>query len=169
MKSEIHMLPLDMQSFNALQSYCSTPVNFFAGAVVSASLGENLAEAGVKNGSSDFNHFNLHARGANSSISADTFASVSLSAQHGNFQRLFLDLTRFYARMDFPSGSKFISGASHLANDLHSSQTPNMDAVQAIFPSATLSFQQQVSFVMLKLANLNEIKMQWDGFMIIWI
>lgn len=134
-----------VQPYDAFLSNPHISVSGILGAVVSASLGENLAEAGVKKGFSDFNHFNLHARGANSSISADTFASVSLSAQHGNFQRLFLDLTRFYARMDFPSGSKFISGASHLANDLHSSQTPNMDAVQAIFPSATLSFQQQIA------------------------
>uniref|UniRef100_A0A164SLA2 Protein TRIGALACTOSYLDIACYLGLYCEROL 4, chloroplastic n=1 Tax=Daucus carota subsp. sativus TaxID=79200 RepID=A0A164SLA2_DAUCS len=134
-----------VQPYDAFLSNPHISVSGILGAVVSASLGDNLAEAEVKNVPLDFKQFNLHARGTNSSISADAFASVSLSAQHGNFQRLFLDLTRFYARMDFPSASKFISGASHLANNLYSSQTPNMDAIQAICPSATLSFQQQIA------------------------
>lgn len=76
------------------------------------------------------------------------FASITLTAQHGNFQRLFLDLTRFQARLDFPRGSKFLSGATNLAQDLLNSQKPNMDDVQAICPNATLSLQQQVTPVL---------------------
>lgn len=114
------------------------------GAVVSASLGENSTRAQVDDESMGFNGFSLRARGANSEILADIFASVSLSAQHGNFQRLFFDLTRVYTRLDFPSGSKFLSGATRLANDFYNSKAPCMEAVQAVCPNATLSVQQQV-------------------------
>jgi hypothetical protein len=86
----------------------------------------------------------LQASGIKSSFLADIFGSISFTAQHGNFQRLFLDLSRFQARLEFPSGSKFLSGATSLAQDLLNSQKPNMEAVQAVCPDATLSFQQQV-------------------------
>ncbi|KAL0414881.1 UNVERIFIED_CONTAM: protein TRIGALACTOSYLDIACYLGLYCEROL 4, chloroplastic [Sesamum radiatum] len=64
---------------------------------------------------------------------------------HGNFQKLFLDLTRFYTRLDIPSGSKFLVGASQVAFDLYNSQAPSIEAVQAICPTATLSIQQQIA------------------------
>lgn len=114
------------------------------GAVITASIGENSIRAQVEDGSLNSKGFCLQARGANSAILADFFASVSLSAQHGNFQRRFLDLTQFYARLDIPSGSKFLSGATRLACDLYNSETPTVQAVQAICPTASLSFQQQV-------------------------
>lgn len=91
-----------------------------------------------------FRGLSLRAPGVKSSFLADMFASASFSAQHGNFQRLFLDLTRFHARLDFPSGAKFLSGATHLAEDYFNSQKPNLEAIQDICPNATLSFQQQV-------------------------
>ncbi|KAH6831795.1 hypothetical protein C2S53_008288 [Perilla frutescens var. hirtella] len=78
-------------------------------------------------------------------VSADLFASASLSAQLGNFQKPFFDLTRFHARLDIPSGSKFLNGASEVALALYNSQPPTVEALQAITPSATLSFQQQIA------------------------
>ncbi|KAL2456958.1 Protein TRIGALACTOSYLDIACYLGLYCEROL 4 [Forsythia ovata] len=115
------------------------------GAVITASIGDNSIRAQVEDGSLSSKGFSLQARGANSAILADLFASVSLSAQLGNFQKLFLDLTRFYARIDIPSGSKFLSGATRVAHDLYNSQVPSMRAVQEICPTASLSFQQQIA------------------------
>lgn len=83
-------------------------------------------------------------RGANSSISADLFASLVLSAQYGNFQRIFLDLTRFNIRVDFPSGSKFLCCAARMAYNLHNFQVLGLEAFGAICPKTTLSLQQQV-------------------------
>ncbi|KAK6160927.1 hypothetical protein DH2020_004308 [Rehmannia glutinosa] len=71
--------------------------------------------------------------------------SFKKNFDHGNFQKLFLDLTRFYARIDIPSGSKFLFGASQVAFDLCNSQVPNVEAFQAICPTANLSFQQQIA------------------------
>jgi hypothetical protein len=94
--------------------------------------------------SQDSNGFFFQASGLKSAFLADLFASVSLTAQHGNYQRLFLDLTRFHARFDFPSGSRFLEGATHVVQKLLNSQQPSLEAVQAICPNATLSLQQQV-------------------------
>ncbi|KAI7979526.1 hypothetical protein LOK49_Contig314G00001 [Camellia lanceoleosa] len=115
------------------------------GAVLTACIGDNLVRSQGGEDSLPFKGLTLRAPVVNSTILADMFASISLSVQHGNFQRLFLDLTRFYARMDFPSGSKFISGATHLAQDLYNSCQPSVEAIQAICPKATLSLQQQIA------------------------
>lgn len=114
---------------------------FHLGSVITASLGHNSIGAHAQDES-----FRLCAKAANYAVSADLFASASVSAQLGNFQKLFLDLTRFHARVDIPSGSKFINGASKVALALYNSQAPSVEAIQAISPSATLSFQQQVSY-----------------------
>lgn len=118
---------------------------FTSGTVITASLGDNSVRVHAEEES-----FAFRAKATNSAILADLFASASLSAQHGNFQKLFLDLTRFNARIDIPSGSKFLVGASRLAVDLYNSQVPTVEAVQAICPSASLSIQQQV-FLIIKL------------------
>lgn len=112
-------------------------MHIIAGTVITGSLG---------NGSSRTKEdmFLLKARGANSSISADLFASLVLSAQYGNFQRLFLDLTRLNIRVDFPSGSKFLSCAARMAYDLHNSQVLRLEAFGEVWPKTTLSLQQQV-------------------------
>lgn len=111
---------------------------FTSGSVIAASLGENSTRQ-------EHDSFRLCAKGANYAASADLFASASLSAQLGNFQKLFLDLTRFRARLDIPAGYKFLNGACKVAQALYNSQAPSVEAVQAITPSATLSFQQQVT------------------------
>ncbi|GER31470.1 pigment defective 320 [Striga asiatica] len=123
--------------------FLSTPhisASALLGTVITASLGDNSTRAHEEDES-----FGLQARGAYSALSADLFASASLSAQHGNFQKPFLDLTRFYARLDIPSGSKFLAGASQVASDLCSSRVPSLEAFQAVCPSASLSFQQQIA------------------------
>ena len=111
------------------------------GSVITASLGENSM---TPRGQDD-DTFRLYAKGENYAASADLFASASLSAQLGNFQKNFLDLTRFHARLDIPSGSKFINGAYKVARALYNSEAPTAEALQTITPSATLSFQQQVT------------------------
>ncbi|KAK2969676.1 hypothetical protein RJ640_025853 [Escallonia rubra] len=143
-KSEAQKLKM-VQPYDIFLSNPHISASGILGAVVTASLGENSVRAPPENGSEGFKGFGLHYRGANSAILADVFASVSLSAQHGNFQRMFLDLTRFYGRLDFPSGSNFVSGATCLASNFYNSQAPSLDAVQAICPSAKLSLQQQIA------------------------
>ncbi|KAH9766585.1 protein TRIGALACTOSYLDIACYLGLYCEROL 4 [Citrus sinensis] len=102
------------------------------GAAMTASIGDNSVRSPVENDSDGSTGFHLHAADIKSSFSADIFGSVAFTAQHGNFQRLFSDLTRFHARLDFPSGSKFLSGATRLAQDYFNSQRPSLETVQAI-------------------------------------
>ncbi|KAL5098076.1 hypothetical protein RYX36_002403 [Vicia faba] len=114
------------------------------GAAATTYFGENSARAQTDDDGEHFSGLFLQASGIKSSFLADLFGSISFTAQHGNFQRNFLDLSRFQARLDFPSGSKFLLGATSLTQDLLNSQKPNMEALQAICPNATLSLQQQV-------------------------
>lgn len=119
------------------------------GAVMTACFGDNSA---LNNGSC----FGLGVRRGNCAILADSFATLSFSAQHGNFQKMFLDLTRFHALLDFPSGSTFISGAARLAKDVYNSQPPNLEALQEICPNTTLSFQQQVHDTFYSISIVNQ-------------
>ncbi|CAJ1975932.1 unnamed protein product [Sphenostylis stenocarpa] len=111
------------------------------GAAATIAFGDNSARGQIEDGSPGYF---LQVSGVKSSYLADMFASVSFTAQHGNFQRLFLDLTQFQARLDFPSGFKFLSAATGLTQDLLNSQKPSLEAVQAILPNATLSLHQQI-------------------------
>ncbi|KAJ7955337.1 protein TRIGALACTOSYLDIACYLGLYCEROL 4, chloroplastic-like [Quillaja saponaria] len=115
------------------------------GAAVTSAFGDNSMRAQVEDVLQDFRGFCLKTSGGKSSVLADAFGSVSFTAQYGNFQRLFLDLTRFHARLDFPSGTKFLSGATFVAQDLFNSQQPSLEVVQAICPNVTFSLQQQVA------------------------
>lgn len=108
------------------------------------SVGENSVRALVEDDRQGSKGYYLEAYGIKASCLADIFASTSFTAQYGTFQRSYLDLSRFQARMDFPSGSKFLSGAASVTQDLLNSQKPSLDAVQAICPNATFSLQQQV-------------------------
>ncbi|KAG6428250.1 hypothetical protein SASPL_112501 [Salvia splendens] len=130
-----------VQPYDILLSNPHVSASTILGTVITTSLGENsLTPRGQ-----DEETFRLCAKGANYAASADLFASASLSAQLGNFQKNFLDLTRFHARLDIPSGSKFINGAYKVARELYNSEAPTAEALQAITPSATLSFQQQMA------------------------
>ncbi|RDX99473.1 Protein TRIGALACTOSYLDIACYLGLYCEROL 4, chloroplastic, partial [Mucuna pruriens] len=111
------------------------------GAAATTAFGDNSARAQAEDGRAGFF---LQASGIKSSFLADIFASISFTAQYGNFQGDFLDLSRFQACLDFPSGFKFLSGATSITQDLLNSQKPSMEAVQAILPNATLSLQQQI-------------------------
>ncbi|KAL8487708.1 hypothetical protein ACS0TY_023696 [Phlomoides rotata] len=129
-----------VQPYDMLHSNPHISASAILGSVITASLGDKTVR-----GIAEDDSFGLHAKGTNSIISADLFTSASLSAQHGNFQKRFLDLTRFYARLDIPSVSKFLNGASRVAFAFYNSQEPSMEAVQTITPSASLSFQQQIA------------------------
>ncbi|KAE8077143.1 hypothetical protein FH972_015736 [Carpinus fangiana] len=126
--------------------FLSTP-HVSASGIIGAALTASVGDCSVRaqDGSQDSNGFSFQASGVKSAFLADLFASVSFAAQHGNFQRLYLDLTRFHARFDFPSGSRFLSGATRVTQDLLNSQRPSLDAIQAICPNATLSLQQQIA------------------------
>ncbi|KAG4990567.1 hypothetical protein JHK87_024024 [Glycine soja] len=135
-RSEAKKLKL-VQPYDIFLSNPHVSASGIIGAAATTAFGDNSVRAQVEDGSPGFF---LQASGIKSSFLADIFASVSFTAQHGNFQRLFLDLTRFQARLDFPSGFKFLSaatGRTHLLN----SQNP---AIQTILPNATLSLQQQI-------------------------
>ncbi|XP_057431158.1 protein TRIGALACTOSYLDIACYLGLYCEROL 4, chloroplastic [Lotus japonicus] len=142
-RSEGRKLKL-VQPYDIFLSSPHVSASGIIGAAATAAFGDNSARAQVDDDRQGSPGFFIQAAGIKSSFVADMFASITLTAQHGNFQRLFLDLTRFQARLDFPRGSKFLSGATNLAQDLLNSQKPNMDDVQAICPNATLSLQQQI-------------------------
>ncbi|XP_072976415.1 protein TRIGALACTOSYLDIACYLGLYCEROL 4, chloroplastic [Typha angustifolia] len=115
------------------------------GAVTSASFGDCSARLSVEDESHICNEYRLYARRDKFALFADLFASVSCTAQLGNFQRFFLDLTRFNARIDVPSGSTFLTGAIHLAQDVYHSRQLDTDAIQAICPDLIVSLQQQIA------------------------
>ncbi|XP_044499271.1 protein TRIGALACTOSYLDIACYLGLYCEROL 4, chloroplastic [Mangifera indica] len=115
------------------------------GATMTASVGENAIRSRVEGDSEGFRGFHMHAPAIKSTLLADSFASVAITAQHGTFQRLFSDLTRFHACLDYPSGSKFLSGATRLAQDFLNSKQPSLDTVQAVCPNFFVSVQQQIA------------------------
>lgn len=143
-RSEAPLLKM-VQPYDIFLSSPHISASGILGSVVSAYLGENSIRSQSEDASPAFKNFSLRAQGANAALSADLFASFSLTAQHGNFQRLFLDLTRLHARLDIPSGSNFISGAVSVARDLYKSQMPITEAIQAVCPNVMLSFQQQIA------------------------
>lgn len=126
--------------------FLSTP-HISASGIIGAALAASFGDCSVRSqdDSQDSKGFYFQASGVKSAFLADLFASLSLTAQHGNFQRLFIDLTRFHARLDFPSGSRFLAGATRVAQDLINSRQPSLEDVQAICPHATLSLQQQIA------------------------
>ncbi|KAM1745342.1 hypothetical protein ACFX11_012105 [Malus domestica] len=134
-----------VQPFDVFLSNPHVSASGIIGAVMTASFGDSWVRSQIADDDPQgFRGFSFRAPGVKSAFLADIFASATFTAQHGNFQRLFLDLSRFHARLDFPSGSKFLSGAAHLAQDYFNSQQPNLEAIQDICPNATLSLQQQI-------------------------
>lgn len=114
------------------------------GSVATVMVGENALSSQEADERKGYRHFNLYASGVKSAFLADFFASLAFSAQHGNFQRWFFDLTRLHVRLDVPSGSKFLSASACLAHDLYNSRQLSLEAVQAACPTASFSFQQQI-------------------------
>lgn len=128
--------------------FTSTPhisASGIIGAVMNASFGDNYLRAKAGDESHGLRGFSFHNSRMKAALSADAFVSTTFTAQYGNFQKIFFDLTRFHARLDFPSGSELIFGAASLAHKFFSSQNPSVEAVQALCPTAaTLSLQQQL-------------------------
>lgn len=115
------------------------------GAAVTACFGENSARPRrLEESFQGFRGYSFKSGAVRSACQADMFGSLLFTAQHGRFRKLFFDLTRFHARLDFPSGSKFLSGAARLAQDFVNSQQPTPNALQAVCPNTFLSLQQQV-------------------------
>ncbi|XP_059289594.1 protein TRIGALACTOSYLDIACYLGLYCEROL 4, chloroplastic isoform X2 [Lycium ferocissimum] len=142
-RSEASMLKM-VQPYDIFLSNPHISASWILGAVFSAYLGDNSMKGQRSCSLQGLKDFDLRIQGANSAVSVDSFASASLTAQHGNFQRLFLDLTRVHTRFDFPSGSKLLSGITSVAYSLYNSQEPKVEALQAICPRASLCFQQQI-------------------------
>ncbi|KAJ8768219.1 hypothetical protein K2173_021159 [Erythroxylum novogranatense] len=134
-----------VQPFDMFLSNPHISASGIIGAALRACIGENSTRLQVEDDTQGSKGLFLHAPVVKSSLLADLFASATFTAQYGNFQRLFLDLTRFHARLDFPSGSKCLLGAHQLALDLLNSQQPNLGAVNAICPNVTISLQQQIA------------------------
>lgn len=143
-RSKGKKLPM-VQPFDIFLSTPHVSASGIIGAVATARVGENSVNSQVEEESLSFRPFNVSARGVKSSFMADTFATLLLTAQHGNFQRLFLDLTRVQARLDYSSGSKFLSAAAHLGQDLYNARKPTLEAVEAFLPQASFSLQQQIA------------------------
>ncbi|KNA19997.1 hypothetical protein SOVF_056350 [Spinacia oleracea] len=114
------------------------------GVVATVLVGDNSLRSPLDDQPNDYKRFDVYASGGKSACFADLFASLSFSAQYGNFQKRVFDLTRFHGRLNVPSGSKFFSAATCLAQNLFKSERPSLEAVQAVCPSATFSFQQQI-------------------------
>ncbi|XP_004229046.1 protein TRIGALACTOSYLDIACYLGLYCEROL 4, chloroplastic [Solanum lycopersicum] len=142
-RSEASMQKM-VQPYDIFLSNPHISASWILGAVFSAYLGESSTKRQQSCSLRGLKDFDLRAQVSNSAVSVDSFASASLTAQHGNFQRLFLDLTRVHTSFDFPSGSKLLSGLTSVAYSLYNSQVPNVEALQAICPRASLSFQQQM-------------------------
>ncbi|XP_058076927.1 protein TRIGALACTOSYLDIACYLGLYCEROL 4, chloroplastic isoform X2 [Magnolia sinica] len=132
-----------VQPFDVFLSDPHVSASVIMGSVVSASFGDNSVRPPTED-LQGFRALRILAQGSKHAFLADLFASVSCTAHHGYFQRLFFDLTRLNARLDFPSGLKFLTGATHLAQSFYHSQKPDSEAVHAICPDVTLSLQQQI-------------------------
>ncbi|XP_022722479.1 protein TRIGALACTOSYLDIACYLGLYCEROL 4, chloroplastic [Durio zibethinus] len=132
-----------IQPYDILLSDPHVSASGIIGAALTASFGENSVR--LYRDTEEIKYLSFHNPTLKSALLGDIFASLSFTAQHGKFQRLFSDLTRFHLRLDFPSGSKFLSGAAQLAQDFFISQQPTSETVKMIRPATTLSLQQQIA------------------------
>jgi len=119
-------------------------VSGIIGSVMTAAFGENSIRSKFENDSEGVGGFSLHFPSVNSGFMADALGRASLTAQYGNFQKFFFDLTRFHARLDFPHGLRFLTGATSVAQDLLNSRQPSLEAFQKICPEVLVSLQQQI-------------------------
>ncbi|MED6143319.1 hypothetical protein PIB30_005238 [Stylosanthes scabra] len=140
-KSEAPKLKM-VQPYDWFISNPNVSASWNIGAAATTGIGEIAERARANEDSIGF--FIDVPDGLNASFLADTFASGSLTAQLGNFQKPYLDLTQFQAQLNIPSGTKFFNGARNLAREFLQSRKPSLDDFQAVCPNATLSFQQQI-------------------------
>ncbi|TYH96370.1 hypothetical protein ES332_A12G172600v1 [Gossypium tomentosum] len=96
-----------------------------ASGTIGASLSASFGESSIRlvEDAKDVKHLSYHNPTLKSTLLGDIFASV----------------------MDFPSGSKFLAGATQLAQDLLNSHQPGPEAVKMICPTTSLSLQQQIA------------------------
>uniref|UniRef100_A0A0D3ELT4 Protein TRIGALACTOSYLDIACYLGLYCEROL 4, chloroplastic n=1 Tax=Oryza barthii TaxID=65489 RepID=A0A0D3ELT4_9ORYZ len=114
------------------------------GAVASGSFGDCSKRMSMQNEIQKSNAFKYFDERNKFAAFADLFASVNFTAQHGNFQRLLLDLTRVSARLDISSGSLFLRGTSQLAQDFFFSRRPDLETFCDVCPDVIVSLQQQI-------------------------
>ncbi|VVA96761.1 unnamed protein product [Arabis nemorensis] len=119
-------------------------VSGIIGSVMTAAFGENSIRTKLEKDSEGVGGFSLNLPSLNSGFMADALGRASLTAQYGNFQKLFFDLTRFHARLDFPQGLRFLTGATTVAQELLNSRQPSLEAFQKICPEVSVSLQQQI-------------------------
>lgn len=143
-RSELPKLRM-VQPYDLFLSNPHVSVSWILGGAITASNGNYFSQEPGQMGKLFAMGSVLRRLAESSRISADMFASMSLSTQYGNFQRRLLDLTRFQMRMDCPSLLKLFSGTSRLAYDLYNSQGLNLSVVEAIWPDTTVSIQQQIA------------------------
>ncbi|KAG6575159.1 Protein TRIGALACTOSYLDIACYLGLYCEROL 4, chloroplastic [Cucurbita argyrosperma subsp. argyrosperma] len=134
-----------VQPYDIFLSNPRVSLSGIIGAVATSYFGDISAGSAAEGSLQEFKGLYVQASRIRSTVFADVFASISFSAQYGMFQRNFLDLTRFSGRFDFHSGSKFLSGAMLLIEDLSNSQHPRTESVKATLPNARFSFQQQIA------------------------
>ncbi|KAL1211911.1 Protein TRIGALACTOSYLDIACYLGLYCEROL 4 [Cardamine amara subsp. amara] len=130
--------------FDVFLSSPHVAVSGIIGSVMTAAFGENSIRSKSAKNNDDVGGFSLHFPSVNSGFMADALGRASLTAQYGSFQKLFFDLTRFHARLDFPHGLRFLTGATSVAQDLLNSRQPSLEAFQKICPEVSVSLQQQI-------------------------
>ncbi|XP_010486226.1 PREDICTED: protein TRIGALACTOSYLDIACYLGLYCEROL 4, chloroplastic-like isoform X2 [Camelina sativa] len=130
--------------FDIFLSSPHVAVSGIIGSVMTAAYGENSIRSKFENDSEGVGGFSLHIPSVNSGFMADALGRASLTAQYGSFQKNFFDLTRFHARLDFPHGLRFLTGATSVAQDLLNSRQPSLEAFQKICPEVLVSLQQQI-------------------------
>lgn len=133
-----------VQPYDAFLSDPHVSFTGIVGAVASGSFGDCSKRLSAPDETRKSNAFRVFRERNKFAAFADLFASVTFTAQHGNFQRLFLDLTRVSARFDISSGSLFLRGASRLAQDFFFSRRPDLETFCDVCPDVIVSLQQQI-------------------------
>ncbi|KAF8672572.1 hypothetical protein HU200_049258 [Digitaria exilis] len=134
----------NVQPYDIFLSDSHVSFTGIVGAVASAYLGDCSRRVSTLDEARRSNAFRMFDERNKFAAFGDLFASVTFTAQYGNFQRLFLDLTKASARFDIASGSLFLCGASQLAQDFFFSRRPNIETFCDVCPDVTVSLQQQM-------------------------
>ncbi|CAD6213076.1 unnamed protein product [Miscanthus lutarioriparius] len=134
----------NVQPYDIFLSDSHVSLTGIVGAVASGYLGNCSRRVAIRDETQKSNAFRMFDERNKCAAFADLFASVTFTAQYGNFQRLFLDLTRASAQFDITSGSLFLCGASRLAQDFFFSRRPDVETFCDICPDVTVSLQQQI-------------------------
>ncbi|KAF8762200.1 hypothetical protein HU200_009750 [Digitaria exilis] len=134
----------NVQPYDVFLSDSHVSFTGIVGAVASGYLGDCSRRVSIRDEARRSNAFRMFDERNKFAAFADLFASVTFTAQYGNFQRLFLDLTKASARFGIASGSLFLCGASQLAQDFFFSKRPDIQTFCDVCPDVTVSLQQQI-------------------------